>query len=155
MNNKNSYIEISLQSKLLAKFISYLCRKGKKFKSENLINFILYNLKYSFNIYSIYFFWECINKLKIEFNLKLRYTFKSKIKKIQGYPIIGNSQIYYNKSFYWLIKGASLRKDFTFCVRMLKECNDIIFNRLTESMKKKKEYYNYGVMFKNSSKFKW
>jgi hypothetical protein len=92
--------------------------------------------------------------LKPWIGLKL-HTKNDKKKQIQAYPAILSVNSQYKKSIDWLIKSIQFRKDITFCTRVSNEIKCIILNVPTSSTQKKKEYYNYAIMFKSKKNFKW
>ena len=112
-------------------------------------------MKRYFNINSLFFFCEALEFLKPWIGLQLRHTVKLNKKKIQVHPIILSLKVQYKKAIYWLVKSIQLRKEVYFFTRMGNEIKSIVFNEVTQSLKKKKDYYNYAVMFKSSRKFKW
>jgi hypothetical protein len=40
-------------------------------------------------------------------------------------------------------------------MRMSYEIKNVIFCEMTNSLRKKKEYYNFAILFKSVRKFKW
>lgn len=149
------YQESVFKSKWLSKFINYLVGKGKKFKIEKLIYFVFFYLKYFFTVYSFFFFFESLELLKPWVGLKLNYIVKAKKQTIQAYPIILSRNVQYKKSIYWLIKSIQLRKELGFVKKMASEAKNIIFKEVTQSIKKKREYYNNAILFKSAKKFQW
>ena len=103
----------------------------------------------------LYLFLEILECLKPWIGIKLYYTLKAKRKKIQVYPIILTINIQYKKAIYWLLKSIKLRQELNFYTKIKTEIKNIIFNEITNSIIKKKEYYNYAIMFKSTQKFKW
>jgi ribosomal protein S7 len=72
----------------------------------------------------------------------------------QAYPVILVSNIQYRKAIDWLVKSIQLRKESHFFIRLSNEIKNITFFELTNSLIKKKEYYNYAVLFKSTRKYK-
>jgi ribosomal protein S7 len=72
----------------------------------------------------------------------------------QAHPVILAPNIQYRKAIYWLVKSIQLRKETNFSMRMSYEIKNVIFCEMTNSLRKKKEYYNYAVLFKAVRKFK-
>ena len=149
------YLEGIFKSKWLSKFINCLVVKGQKFKLEKLVYSVFFYLKYFFTIYSFFFFFESLELLKPWVGLKLNPVVKSKKQSIQAYPVILSTNVQYKKSIYWLVKSIQLRKELCFVKKMANEAKNIVFKEVTQSMKKKKEYYNHAILFKSVRKFKW
>ena len=152
---KYNYQEAVFNSKWLSKFVNCWFFTGKKHQIEKLIYLSFFILKKKFNINPLFFFFEALERLKPWVGLKIYKTIKSNKKKNQAYPIILNANIQYKKAIYWLIKSIQLRKETTLSRKINNEIKNIIFNEITNSIKKKKEYYNYSILFKSVRKFKW
>jgi ribosomal protein S7 len=60
----------------------------------------------------------------------------------------------YKKAIDWLIRSIKARQEINFCTKISNEIKNIILNEITSSIKKKKEYYNYAIMFKSAKNFK-
>jgi ribosomal protein S7 len=69
-------------------------------------------------------------------------------------PFILDNLAQYKKSIYWLVKAIKLRKEFFLTDKVIKEFYDIIFYNKGDSLKKKKNYYRYAVIFKSGTKYK-
>lgn len=149
------YQEGIFTSKWLSKFINCWFFEGEKFKIEKLIYFSFFCLKKYFESNALFFFFESLERLKPWIGLKLNKLVKSKKKKIQSYPVILSKKAQYKKAIYWLVKSIQLRKEVSFSIKLINEITSIVFDELTNSLKKKKEYYNYAIMFKSIRKFKW
>jgi ribosomal protein S7 len=65
-----------------------------------------------------------------------------------------NNLAQYKKSICWLVKAIKLRQEFFLIDKINKEFYDININNKGESLKKKRDYYKYAVMFKSLSKYK-
>ena len=128
---------------------------GKKFYIEKIIYFSFYELKKKLQYCSLFFFFEALEKIKPSIGLKIYKLGKGKRKKINIFPYILNKSAQYKKSIYWLAKAIKLRKENTLCLKICLEFYDINFNNSGNSLKKKKEYYKYVIMFKAIKKFKW
>ena len=152
---ENIYKDAIFQSRWLSKFISCLFFTGKKWKAEKMIYFSFFCLKYFFIINMLYLFLEILECLKPWIGIKIYHTLKGKRKKIQAYPIILTINTQYKKAIYWLLSSIKLRQELNFCIKINTEIKNIIFNETTNSFKKKKEYYNYAILFKSTQKFKW
>ena len=59
------------------------------------------------------------------------------------------------KLLFWLIKSIQLRKEIFIYKKINNEIKEIIFNEATNSINKKKEYYDFAIMAKSVEKFKW
>ena len=147
------YLEGNFKSIWLSRYINSLSYKGKNFLIEKLIYSVFYFFKKCFNIHSIFFLFEALERLKPVIGLKLHRIVKSKRKKIYAYPVIINNRIRHRKAMYWLIKSVKRRKELSFLIKMNKELENILFNEMTESIRKKKEYYNHAILFKSVKKF--
>ena len=148
-----SYKESLFNSKWLSKFMNCFFFKGQKIKIELLVYNSFFLLKKFLNTNGLLLLFETLEKLKPWIGLKLKIGKKQK--KVQAYPIILTSNIQYTKAIYWLIKSIQIRKEKNFSVRMCNEISCVIFTQITNSLKKKQEYYNYAVSFKSINKFKW
>jgi ribosomal protein S7 len=149
------YQEFIFRSKWLSKFITSLNFKGEKLKIEKIIYESLFFFKKYFIVNSFFFFFESLERLKPWVGLQIYKTFKLKKKKIKAYSTNLNSSIQYKKAIFWLIRGAETRNESKFYVKICNEIQNIVFNELTYSLKKKREYYNYAIMFKSVQKYKW
>nr|QFP99056.1 ribosomal protein S7 [Rhizaria sp.] len=149
-----TYEEGVFKSKWLSKFINCWFFTGEKIKIEKLIYYSFFIIKKRFNISSLFFFFESLERLKPWVGLKLHRGY-SKKKKIQVCPLILNSKVQFKKAMYWLIKSTQLRKESCLSIKISNEICNLIFNEITNSIKKKKEHYNYAVMFKSVKTFKW
>lgn len=153
---KNSiYQEGIFNCQWLSKFINCWFFKGEKFKIETLIykSFILLKKKLVTN--GLFLLFETLEQLKPWVGLKLRRNIKQRKSQIQAHPVILTNNVQYRKAIYWLVKSIEFRKENNFSIRMSKEIKSVIFFEMTNSLNKKKEYYNYAIMFKSVRKFKW
>lgn len=150
-----TYQEGIFNSKWLSKFINCWFFKGEKFKIEKLIYESFFYLKKKFNVNGLLLLLEVLEQLKPWIGLKLHRSTNQRKSQIQAHPVILTSNIQYRKAIYWLVKSIQLRKEINFSIRMSNEIKGIVFNEMTNSLKKKKEYYKYAVLFKSVRKFKW
>ena len=150
-----SYQEGIFNSKWLSKFINCWFFKGENFKIEKLIYESFFFLKKKFNVNGLLLLFEVLEQLKPWIGLKLHRSNNQRKSQIQAHPVILTSNIQYRKAIYWLVKSFQLRKEINFSIRMSNEIKSIVFGEMTNSLKKKKEYYNYAVLFKSVRKFKW
>lgn len=150
-----TYQEGIFNSKWLSKFINCWFFKGEKFKIEKLIYESFFCLKKKFNINGLLLLLEVLEQLKPWIGLKLHRSTNQRKSQIQAHPVILTSNIQYRKAIYWLVKSIQLRKEINFSIRMSNEIKGIVFGEMTNSLKKKKEYYKYAVLFKSVRKFKW
>lgn len=139
----------------LSKFINCWFFKGEKFRIEKLVYNSFLFLKKVLNTNGLLLLFEALEKLKPWIGLKLRRNIKQRKLQTQAHPVILTTNIQYRKAIYWLIKSIQLRKETNFSIRMSKEIKSIVFCEITNSLKKKKEYYNYAILFKSVRKFKW
>jgi ribosomal protein S7 len=149
------YKEGIFKSKWLSKFINSLFFTGKRWKSENFAYDSFFALKFFFVINILFLFLEVLERLKPWVGLRLQHIMYNKKQKIQAYPITLNKGTQYTKAINWLIRSIQLRQETNFCTRISNEIKSIIFNELTNSIIKKKEYYKYAIMFKSKKNFKW
>ena len=148
------YQEGIFKSKWLSKFISCLFFFGNKWKTEKLVYLSFFYLKKNYDSNGLFLFFESLEYLKPWVGLKLT-TSKAKTKKIKAYPIVLNKSIQFKKSIFWLIKSIQLRKEIFIYKKINNEIKEIIFNEATNSINKKKEYYDFAIMAKSVEKFKW
>ena len=139
----------------LYKFISCLSFNGEKFKIERLVYNTFLFLKKFLNINGLLLLLEVLEQLKPWIGLKLRRGLKQRKYQIQAHPVILTTNIQYKKAIYWLVKSIFIRKETKFSIRMSNEIKNIIFSETTNSLKKKKEFYKYAILFKSIRKFKW
>jgi ribosomal protein S7 len=139
----------------LSKFINCLFFKGKKFKIEKLVYSSFLFLKKFLNANGLLLLFETLEQLKPWIGLKLHRSIKQRNSQIQASPVTLTSNIQYRKAIYWLVKSIQIRKETNFLKRMSNEIKGIILSDMTNSLKRKKEYYNYTVLFKSVRKFKW
>jgi ribosomal protein S7 len=151
---KWAYQEGIFNCKWLSRFMNCWFFKGEKSKIEKLIYNSFFFLKKKFNANGLLLLFEVLEQLKPWIGLKLQRN-KQKKSQIEACPIILTSNIQYKKAIYWLIRSVQLRKEANFSNKMTNEITAIIFGEITNSLKKKKEYYNYAVLFKSVSRFKW
>lgn len=152
---ENNYVESFFQSKWLSKFVKQWFFKGKNYKLEKILYRSFFNLKKKLKYCPLFFFFEAIEKIKPEIGLKIYHKRKNKINQTTTIPYILDSLAQYKKSIRWLVKSIKLRKDFFLIDKINKEFYDIIIHNKGDSLKKKKGYYKYAVMFKSIIKYKW
>lgn len=146
------YQEGVFNCKWFSKFISCWFFKGEKFKIEKLSYDSIFFLKFFLSTNGLLLFFEALENLRPWIGLKLHWS----VKQInQAHPVILMPNIQYRKAIYWLVKSIQLRKETHFSMRMSYEIKNVIFGEMTNSLRKKKEYYNYAVLFKSVRKFKW
>lgn len=152
-----SYIEGIYSSKWLSKFINKWFLLGKKFYSEKIIYLSFYLLKLKLNYSPLFFFFEILEKIKPYIGLKItKYKWGNVQKnKTKIFPYILSVSLQYKKSIYWLIKSIKLRKEANLSLKVYHEFYDIVFNNLSNSLRKKKDYYKYIIMFKTIKNFRW
>ena len=148
------YQEGIFRSKWLSKFVNCLDTTGKTFKTEKIVYYAFFFFKKYFDIYSFFFFLETLEILRPFIGLKLIKLNNSK-SNIQVCPITLSITKQYKKAIYWLIKAIQLRKEVCLVSRIYIEIKSVVFKELTACVQKKKEYYNYAIMFKSMKKFKW
>lgn len=136
----------------LSKFVNCWFFKGNKFKIERLVYESFIHVKKILNTNGLLLLFEALEQLKPWIGLKLH---KSSKDQKQAYPVILVSNIQYRKAIDWLVKSIQLRKESHFFIRLSNEIKNITFFELTNSLIKKKEYYNYAVLFKSTRKYKW
>jgi len=139
----------------LSKFISCLSFNGAKFKIERLVYHTFLFLKKFLNVNGLLSLLEVLEQLKPWIGLKLQRGLKQRKYQIQAHPVTLTTNIQYKKAIYWLVKSIQLRKETKFSIRMGNEIKNVIFGETTNSLKKKKEFYNYAILFKSIRKFKW
>ena len=149
------YQEGIFKSKWLSKFINCLFVSGKKWKIEKLVYFSFFYFKKYFDWNGLLLLFECLEYLKPKIGFKLNRKIKSKKKNIQGYPILLKTNSQYKKAIFWLIKAIQLGKERHFYDKIQMEIKNINFNKITYSIKKKKDYYAHAILFKTIKKFKW
>jgi len=149
------YQEGIFKSKWLSKFISCLSFSGKKLKAEKLLYLSFFNFKKHFDINGLLLLFESLEHLKPQIGLRLNRLTKSKKKRIEAYPIVLKTSVQYKKAIFWLIKSIQMGKETYFFTKIHTEVLNIVFNKITNSMKKKKEYYTHAILFKSIKKFKW
>lgn len=152
---ENVYIEGFFQSKWFSKFINQWFFKGNTNKTEKILYKSFFILKKLLNCCPIFFFFEVIEKIKPEIGLKIHRKRQLKITGSTTVPYILDNLEQYKKSICWLVKAIKLRQDFFLSDKINKEFYDIIVNNKGESLKKKRDYYKYAVMFKSLTKYKW
>ena len=98
-----------------------------------------------------------MEKIKPYIGLKInKYKFGNiKKKKIKAFPYILNTTSQYKKSVYWLCKSIKLKKEVNLPLKLYFELYEIIFTNTSISLKKKKNYYKYIIMFTTIKNFKW
>jgi ribosomal protein S7 len=146
------YQEGVFNCKWLSKFINCWFFKGEKFKIEKLIYDSIFFLKLFLSTNGLLLLFEALDHLRPWIGLKLHRSGKQRN---QAHPVILTPNIQYRKAIYWLVKSIQLRKEINFSMRMCYEIKGIVFGEMTNSLRKKKEYYNYAVLFKSVRKFKW
>jgi ribosomal protein S7 len=149
------YIEGVFKSKWISKFINLCFFKGKKHYIEKIFYLSFYLLKKELNYCPFFIFFEVLEKIKPIIGLKIYRFGKGKTKKITVVPHILKIDLQYKKSIYWLVKSVKLRKEKNLWLRIYNEFYDVLFNKISNSLKKKKEHYKYVIMFKTIKKFKW
>jgi ribosomal protein S7 len=153
--SKKNYIDGFFQSKWFSKFITQWFFKGKNYRIEKIMYKSFFNIKKQLNYCPIFIFFEVIEKIKPEIGLKIYHKSKRKISGTVTVPFILDNLAQYKKSIYWLVKAIKLRKEFFLSNKVIKEFYDIIFYNKGDSLKKKKNYYKYAVIFKSGTKYKW
>lgn len=151
------YNEGLYNSRWLSKFINKFCMKGKKLQIEKIIYYSFFLIKKKLKYYPIFIFFEVLEKIKPSIGLKI-YKFKwgnSKKKKINAFPYILTTSLQYKKSLFWLIQSIKIRQENNLSLKIYNEFYDVLFNNSGNSLKKKKDYYKYVILFKTIKKFKW
>lgn len=153
--NTIKYIEGFFFSKLLSKLVNKLCFKGKKFYIEKILYYTFFLLKKKLRYYSLFIFFEVLEKIKPSIGLKLYKYKRGKKKKINAFPCLLNNSSQYKKSIEWLTKSIILRKEKKLYIKIYNELYNTLLNNPTYSLKKKKDYYKYVTLYKTVKKFKW
>lgn len=148
-----NYIEGIFKCKWLSIFFCRWC--FSKNKIEKFIYFSFFLLKKRFVISPLFLFFEVLEKLKPSVGLKLYKNDNGKKKINKACPVILDSRLKYKKSLYWLMKSTQLRKDFFFSNKLYNDIKNLIFNRTNNSIRIKREYYNYAILFKSTKRFYW
>lgn len=141
--------------KWFSKFINCWFFKGQSYKIEKLVFNSFFFIKKILNVNGLLLLFEVLEQLKPLVGLKISRNNKQKKSHIKAYPKILTTKTQYRKSIYWLIKSIQIRKEINFYIRISNEIKNVIFCDLTSSLKKKKEYYNYAILFKSVHKYKW
>lgn len=150
-----SYIDGIFKSKWYSKFINQCCIKGNKFYMEKIIYFTFYLIKKNLKYSGLLIFFEILEKLKPSLGLRIFKLNKNKHKKFIVYSCLLKASLQYKKGIFWLKKGILLRKEQFLNLKIYNEFFDVLFTNEALSLKKKKEYYKFIVMFKGIKKFKW
>ena len=146
------YQEGLFNCKWLSKFINCWFFNGEKSKIENLLYSSILFLNVFLNINGLLILFEALENLKPWIGLKI-YRSAKQLNRAQ--PVILTAKRQYRKAVYWLVKSIQIRKESNFKARMVNEIKGIVFGSITNSLRKKKNYYNYAVLCKTASKFKW
>lgn len=146
------YNEAFFNSKWLSKFINQCLQKGKKFKIEKIIYYNFFFFKKKLNFSSLFLFFEILEKIKPTIGLKIYIVSKKKTKAIPFFLHLG---LQYKKALYWLSVSIVMRKETTILYKIHNEFYDIVIKEVGDSLKKKKNYYKYTILFKTVKRFKW
>ena len=151
-----NYSEGIFKSKWFSKFINKISLCGKKSNIEKIIYYTLYLFKKKKRYYPLFFFFEVLEKIKPALGLKIsKYKQVSKKNNVIITPYILNVSLQYKKSIFWLTKSIKLRKENQLFLKIYFEFSAIIFNKINNSIIKKKNYYKYIILFKTIKNFKW
>jgi len=151
-----NYSEGIFKSKWFSKFINKIFLCGKKLKNEKIIFYSFYFFKKKKRYYPLFFFFEVLEKIKPALGLKIsKYKQVSKKNNVIITPYILNVSLQYKKSIFWLTKSIKLRKENQLFLKIYFEFSAIIFNKINNSIIKKKNYYKYIILFKTIKNFKW
>jgi len=144
-------------SKWLSKFINKASMKGKKCHTEKWIYFSFFLLKKHLKFYPLFIFFEVLEKIKVSVGLKLNKTKwkNSKNIAVKAFPFLLNTTSQYKKVILWLIQSIRLRLEKNLSLKIYYEFYDILFNFSGNTLRKKKNYYKYVILFKTVKKFKW
>jgi ribosomal protein S7 len=109
------------------------------------------------NCCPIFFFFEVLEKIKPSIGLKFykKKHKKKKFTKVTATPLFLTLSAQYRKAIYWLSKSIKVRHEKKLILKIVNELYGINFLNVGESLKKKTEYYKFGVMFKVTKRFKW
>lgn len=128
---------------------------GKQFNIEKIIYFSFFLIKKNLKCSPLFIFFEVLEKIRPLIGLKLYRQKKRKVTKIIANPIIIKEPIQYQKAIFWLSKAIKCRKEKFLSLRIFQEFYSIIFFNTGNTLKKKKEYYQYAILYKSIKKFKW
>lgn len=144
-------------SKWLSKFISKMSSKGKKYIIEKILYYSFFLIKKKLKFYPLFIYFEVLEKIKISVGLKLNKSKwkNSKNTAVKAFPYLLNISAQYKKSILWLTQAIKLRLEKNLSLKIYSEFYDILFNFSGNTLKKKKDYYKYVILFKTVKKFKW
>jgi hypothetical protein len=105
----------------------------------------------------LFIFFEVLEKIKISIGLKIdKNKWKnSKNTAVKAFPYILNISAQYKKSILWLTQSIKSRLEKNLSLKIYNEFYDILFRFSGNTLKKKKDYYKYVILFKTAKKFKW
>jgi len=153
----NFYLEGRFRSKWFSKFINHWLFLCLPHKTEKLLYISFFTLKNKLNCCPILIFFEVLEKIKPSIGLKFykKRHKKKKLTKVMAVPFILNLSAQCRKAIFWLFKSIKVRHEKKLILKIVNELYGISFLTLGESLKKKNEFYTFGVMFKTAKRFKW
>lgn len=149
------YMEGIFKSIWLSKFINQWFFIGKQFSVEKIIYFSFFLIKKKLKCSPLFIFFETLEKIRPLIGLKLYKKKKRKITQVTASPIIIKEPLQYKKAIFWLAKAIKFRKEKSLSLKIIQEFYAIIFLNNGNTLKKKKEYYQYAILYKTVKKFKW
>jgi len=153
--NKLYYMEGIFKSIWLSKFINQWFFIGEQFNIEKIIYFSFFLIKKKLKCSPIFIFFEVLEKIRPLIGLKIYKKKKRKLTKVTASPIIIKEPIQYKRAIFWLATAIKFRKEKFLSLKILQEFYGIIFFNTGNTLKKKKEFYQYAIMYKTIKKFKW
>ena len=150
-----SYKEGRFQAKWLSKCINQWGFLGKQYINEKNIYSSFFLMKKKLQIVPMFIFFESLEKIKPIIGIKLFKKRKKKINKVMGVPYILGVTSGYRKAVFWLVRAIKLYAIKNVFFKIFQELYNIVFLNTGYSLKKKKEYYNYALLYIKIKKFKW
>jgi ribosomal protein S7 len=155
MKSFTIYTEGVFQSKWLSKFINKLTLFGKTGKIERLVYLTFFFIKKELSICPMFFFFEVLEKVRPVIGLKIYKKKGRKVTTKTAMPIKLNTTAQYKKAIFWLRLSISVKEEKQLVSKIFQEFYDTLILDAGNSLKKKKTYYKYAVLFKATRKFKW
>lgn len=124
-------------------------------KSERIIYLSLFFVKKKIKVCPLYFFFEVLEKVKPVIGLKIYKRYNRKINKVTAISYILNVSKRYKKAIFWLSKAIKLHVGSNLFIKIFRELYETVYLNSSLSLKKKRKYYDYVLLFKKAKRFKW
>ena len=152
----DSYTKICWKENSLISFVLQCFTKGRIFFIYKFLFICAFFIKQFWFESFILFFLTIIDRLRPVFGIKLYKAKKRQYHKTTAIPYFTSYLLRNKKGIRWLALSIKEEtKEIKFVYKILSEFYSTFFCKWSLALKKKREYYSNGVVFRIIKKYKW